>query len=68
MSEKQGATSAQMSPIPQHVAMLNLRINDMMTQLNTVMKAILDENNALKQENAELRAKPQTASQSTNKQ
>jgi hypothetical protein len=50
------------------MAMLNLRINDMITQLNNVMKAILDENNSLKQENAELRAKPQTASQQTSKQ
>ena len=42
--------------------MLNLRINDMMTQLNTVMKTMMDENAALKKENADLKAKQQKAS------
>ncbi|MCW4029426.1 MAG: hypothetical protein NWE92_07250 [Candidatus Bathyarchaeota archaeon] len=46
------------SPIMQQIGMLNLRINDMMTQLNVVMKAMLEENAALKKENAELKAKP----------
>jgi regulator of replication initiation timing len=46
------------SPVMQQIAMLNLRINDMMTQLNTVLKAMMDENAALKKENAELKAKP----------
>ncbi len=41
----------------QHIGMLNLRINDMMTQLNVVMKAMMDENASLKKENAELKAK-----------
>jgi regulator of replication initiation timing len=41
----------------QQIGMLNLRINDMMTQLNTVMKAFIDENAALKNENAVLKAK-----------
>jgi regulator of replication initiation timing len=45
------------SPIMQQIGMLNLRINDMMTQLNTVMRAMLEENAALKKENAELKAK-----------
>jgi hypothetical protein len=39
-------------PIMQQIGMLNLHINDMMTQLNIVMKTLLDENNALKKENA----------------
>jgi hypothetical protein len=45
------------SPIMQQIGMLNLRINDMMTQLNVVMKALIDESDSLKQENAELKAK-----------
>ena len=45
------------SPIMQQIGMLNLRINDMMTQLNVVMKALMDENAALKKENTELKAK-----------
>ncbi len=44
-------------PVMQQIGMLNLRINDMMTQLNTVIKTIMDENAALKKENAELKAK-----------
>lgn len=46
------------SPVMQQISMLNLRINDMMTQLNTVMKIMMEENAALKKENAELKAKP----------
>jgi len=46
------------SPVMQQIGMLNLRINDMMTQLNTVMKMMMEENAALKKENAELKAKP----------
>jgi regulator of replication initiation timing len=36
---------------------LNLRINDMLTQLSSVMKTMMDENTALKKENADLKAK-----------
>lgn len=50
------------SPIMQQIGMLNLRINDMMTQLNTVMKTMMDENAALKKENAELKAKTEKTS------
>ncbi len=39
------------------ISLLNLRINDMMTQLNTVIKALIDENQALQNENAELKIK-----------
>jgi hypothetical protein len=35
------------SPIMQQISMLNLRINDMMTQLNVVLKALMEENAAL---------------------
>ncbi len=45
------------SPIIQQIGMLNLRINDMMTQLNVVMKAMMEENAALKKENSEFKAK-----------
>ncbi len=51
----------EVSPTMQHIGILNLRINDMMTQLNIVMKAMIDENSALKKENAELKAKQQTS-------
>ncbi len=47
------------SPIMQQISMLNLRINDMMTQLNTVMKALIQENENLRKENTELKEKPQ---------
>lgn len=46
------------SPVMQQIGMLNIRINDMMTQLNAVMKVLIEENAALKKENAELKAKP----------
>ena len=45
------------SPIMPQIGLLNIRINDMMTQLNAVMKALMDENTALQKENAELKAK-----------
>jgi regulator of replication initiation timing len=45
------------SPVMQQIGMLNLRINDMMTQLNAVMKTMMDENSALRKENADLKAK-----------
>ncbi len=47
------------SPVLQQIGMLNLRINDMMTQLNAVMKALMDENASLRQENSELKSKQQ---------
>jgi regulator of replication initiation timing len=50
--------SPEVSPIMQQMGMLNLRINDMMTQLNAVIKALIEENAALKKENAELKALP----------
>jgi len=52
------------SPLTQQIGMLNLRINDMMTQLNAVMKMLIDENNALRKENSEFKAMPQKASKS----
>ena len=42
-------------PVMQQIGLLNLRINDMMTQLNIVMKTMMDENAALKNENAGLK-------------
>ncbi len=49
------------SPTMQQIGMLNLRINDMMTQLNTVIKAMMDENAMLKKENADLKSKQQNS-------
>ncbi len=48
----------------QQIGMLNLRINDMMTQLNAVMKTMMDENSALRKENADLKAKQEKTSKS----
>jgi len=39
------------------IGLLNLRINDMMTQLNTTINRMMDENTALKKENSELKTK-----------
>ena len=50
-------TQNETSPVMQQIGILNLRINDMMTQLNTVMKMMMDEKDALKKENAELKTK-----------
>ncbi len=46
MSNEQNESSS----IMQQIGILNLRINDMMTQLNAVLKTIMDENVALKKE------------------
>jgi regulator of replication initiation timing len=51
----QDKQTLEMSPAMQQIGLLNLRINDMMTQLNVVMKAMIEENAALKKENAELK-------------
>ncbi len=50
-------SSAEVSPVMQQIGILNLRINDMIVQLNTVMKSMMEENNALKKENADLKKK-----------
>ena len=50
------------SPIMQQIGMLNLRINDMMTQLNAVIKTMMDENVFLKKENTDLKAKQEKTS------
>lgn len=47
--------SSENSPIMQQITMLNLRINDMMFQLNTVIKMVMDENSALKKELATMK-------------
>jgi hypothetical protein len=46
----------------QQIGMLNLRISDMMTQLNAVLKAMLEENATLRKENADLKAVSEKAS------
>jgi regulator of replication initiation timing len=50
------------SQVMHQIGMLNLRISDMMTQLNAVMKALIDENGTLKKENADLKNKQDKAS------
>jgi regulator of replication initiation timing len=57
-------TNVEASPVMQQIGMLNLRINDMMTQLNAVMKTMMEENAALKKENADLKAKQEKTSKS----
>jgi hypothetical protein len=49
------------TPVMQHIGMLNLRINDMMTQLNTTLKTLIEENQALKKEAATQKEKTDTA-------
>jgi regulator of replication initiation timing len=56
--------NTEVSPVMQQIGMLNLRINDMMTQLNAVMKTILEENANLKRENTDLKAKQEKTSKS----
>lgn len=41
----------------QQIGILNLRTNDFMTQLNAVLKALMEENQALRIENTELKVK-----------
>lgn len=62
MTEDKAQTVPEVSPVMQQIGMLNLRINDMMTQLNAVMKMLVDENNALKKESADLKAKTEKTS------
>ncbi len=57
MTQTATSTVPEASSAMQQIGMLNLRITDMMTQLNTVLKMMVDENAALKKENAELKAK-----------
>ncbi len=57
-------TESATEPVMQQIGMLNLRINDMMTQLNAVMKTMMEENYALKKENADLKAKQEKTSKS----
>lgn len=47
---KMSQEQVKVDPIIQQVGMFNLRISDMMTQLNTVLKAMLEENAALRKE------------------
>ena len=56
---KMNPEQANPDTIMQQVSMLNLRINDMMMQLNAVMKAMMDANAALQKENTEFKAKQQ---------
>ena len=56
--------SEQPTPQMKEIGMLNLRINDMMTQLNTVMKTMMDENAALRKENSDMKAKQEKTSKS----
>jgi len=58
------ADQIEASPVIQQIGLLNLRINDMMTQLNAVIKAFMDENTAQKKEIADLNKKQQQISKS----
>jgi hypothetical protein len=57
-------TAIEASPVMQQIGMLNLRINDMMNQLNAVMKTLLEENGTLRKENTDLKAKQEKAAKS----
>ena len=56
--------STESLPIQQQIGILNLRINDLMSQLNIVMKTLLQENSILKEENAKLNTKQEKTSKS----
>jgi hypothetical protein len=45
------------SPLMQQIALLNIRVNDMLSQLNVVTKVMIEENAALKREISEFKAK-----------
>jgi len=51
-------------PLAQQISFLHLRISDLTTQFNTVMKTMAEENDALRKENAELKAKQEETSKS----
>jgi len=53
------------SPAMQQINMLNLRIGDMMTQLNTTLKTLMEENTALKKENTDLKGKTEKTNNKT---
>lgn len=50
-------TETQSSSFMQQIGVLNMRVGDMLSQLNAVLKAIMDENASLKKENADLKSK-----------
>ena len=56
--------SMQSDSVMQLIGLLNLRINDMMMQLNVFIKTMIEENAALKKENADLKAKHKETSKS----
>jgi cell division protein FtsB len=57
MTEKKPQLIPEPTPTMQQIGMLNLRINDFMRDLNSTIKALVAENDALKKENAELNKK-----------
>jgi regulator of replication initiation timing len=61
MSQETTQKQIETTPIMAQISLLNLRINDMMTQLNTVIKALIEENQALQKENTELKQITATA-------
>jgi hypothetical protein len=58
MTEEKTKIVPELPPAMQQIGMLNLRINDFMRELNSTIKALLAENDALKKENSELKTKP----------
>jgi len=57
LADNKAQTTSDVSPVMQHIGLLNLRLNDMMTELNTVMKMLMEENASLRKENDEFKAK-----------
>lgn len=43
--------------VQQQLSLLNLRLNDMMQELNATVKLLIETNTSLQQENADLKAK-----------
>jgi regulator of replication initiation timing len=50
-------TENKQQQITNEIGLLNVRINDLMTQLNTTLKTIMDENTTLRKELDDLKAK-----------
>jgi cell division protein FtsB len=56
MTESDKSQGNSEEPLRQYIAVLNLRINDMMVQLNAVMRVLTEENSALRKEIHDLKS------------
>jgi regulator of replication initiation timing len=59
-------TENKQQQITNEIGLLNVRINDLMTQLNTTIKTLMDENATLQKEINDLKAKQEKQTTATN--